>query len=53
MIRGQSDPEWGSQNKKTFQAVKSRLDRWSLYDNSVDGGVPVLVDASQREEITS
>jgi predicted kinase len=50
VIRGQADPEWGSVNRKTFETVKPRLDRWSLYDNSVDGGTPVLKDASQHEE---
>lgn len=53
VIRGQADPEWGSLNRRTFEAVKSKLDGWSLYDNSVDKGVPVLVNASQREGRTS
>jgi predicted ABC-type ATPase len=53
VIRGQADPEWGSVNRKTFETVKSKLDRWSLYDNSVDGGAPMLLDARQREESTS
>lgn len=53
VIRGQADPKWGSLNRKTFETVKSKFDRWSLYDNSVDGGVPVLVNPIQREGRTS
>jgi predicted kinase len=50
VVERQADPEWGSRNRRTFEAVKDKLDRWSLYDNSTDGGVPVVVDAGQREE---
>ena len=50
VIRRQADSEWGSVNRKTFEAVKNKFDSCSIYDNSVDGGVPVLVEASQREE---
>ena len=52
VIRAQSDQEWGSQNRKTFEAVRHRFDQWSRYDNSVDGRPPALADASDhhREE---
>jgi len=50
VVMRQVDSEWGSLNRRTFEAVKHRFDRWSLYDNSADGGVPVLMDAGQREE---
>jgi len=53
IIRQQADPEWGSVNRKTFEAIKPRLDNWSMYDNSVDGGIPLLADASQPEENAS
>ena len=53
IIRRQADPEWGSVNRKTFEAVKPGLDNWSMYDNSADGGIPVLADASQPEENAS
>jgi predicted ABC-type ATPase len=53
IIRAQADPEWSSVNRKTFEAVKHRLDNWSMYDNSVDRGIPVLADASQPEENAS
>jgi hypothetical protein len=46
----QADPEWGSLNRKTFEQVKPKLDAWLLFDNSVDGRAPVLVDSGGREE---
>jgi predicted ABC-type ATPase len=53
IIRGQADSEWGSVNRRTFEAVKGRFNSWSIYDNSADGGVPVLADASKPEENAS
>ena len=53
LIKGQADPDWGSVNRKTFEAVKHRFEEWSLYDNSTDGGAPVLADADQRKEKNS
>ncbi len=50
VISGQADPEWGSLNRKTFEALKYKFDRWSLYDNSADGGTPMLANASHLEE---
>jgi hypothetical protein len=50
VIRAQADVDWGSQNRKTFEAVRDRFDRWSRYDNSVDGGPPVLAESSQSDE---
>jgi predicted kinase len=46
VITAQSDPEWGSQNRKTFEEIKSRFDRWARYDNSVDGRNPLLIQAA-------
>jgi hypothetical protein len=58
VIQGQADPEWGSLNRKTFEAVKHRFDTWARYDNSA--AAPVLadagntaVDAMPEEEETS
>ncbi len=48
--RSQADPEWGSCNRKTFEQVKPKLDAWMLFDNSVDGRAPVLLDSGGREE---
>jgi predicted ABC-type ATPase len=54
VIRAQADDDWGSGNRKTFEAVRYRFGQWSRYDNSVDGRAPVLVEAGQfdgnREE---
>jgi predicted kinase len=47
VIRAQADDDWGSQNRKTFQAVRHRFDQWSRYDNSVDGRPAVLAETSQ------
>jgi predicted kinase len=52
VIRAQTDPEWGSSNRKTFEVIKSQLDRWSVYDNSVEGGPPKLADDSRNAERT-
>jgi predicted kinase len=46
VIRSQADPEWGSVNRRTFEQVKEKFDQWAVYDNSVDGRAPVLIDAS-------
>ena len=48
VIRAQVDPEWGSVNRKTFEAVKHQFDSWARYDNS--GAAPVLADTGRREE---
>jgi predicted kinase len=51
VIRAQADDDWGSKNRKTFEAVRHRFDQWSRYDNSVDGRPPVLAEASRPDEI--
>jgi len=50
VIGSQTDPDWGSHNRRTFEQVKPQLDGWSQFDNSVDGRAPVLVDSGGREE---
>ena len=50
VIRAQADPEWGSVNRKTFEAVKGRFDSWVRYENSA--AAPVIKDAGQRKEET-
>jgi predicted kinase len=50
VISSQADPEWGSLNRKTFEQVKPKLDAWLLFDNSVDGRAPALLDSGGREE---
>jgi predicted kinase len=44
LIRAQADEVWGSQNRKTFEAVRHRFEQWSRYDNSVDGRPAVLAE---------
>jgi hypothetical protein len=50
VIRSQGDDEWGSKNRKTFEAVRHRFDGWSRYDNSVNGRPPVLIETGQPDE---
>ena len=48
VIRSQSDTEWSSQNRKTYEAVKHDLSSWAIYDNSVDGRQAALIESSRR-----
>jgi Zeta toxin len=50
VIQRQLDPEWGSQNRGTYEAMKDKFSNWSIYDNSVDGRSPTLIDSSEREK---
>jgi predicted ABC-type ATPase len=50
IILAQADPDWGSQNRKTFEAVSHRFEHWSRYDNSVDGRPPVLVETNPEDD---
>lgn len=45
VIQAQSDPEFGTKNRRAFEALKSRFDHWAIYDNSVDGRPPILIDS--------
>ena len=36
-------------NRKVFESLKPCFDRWMIFDNSVDGRDPVLVEAGGRE----
>ncbi len=44
VIRARADSEFGSTNRRTFEQIKSGLDYWRLYDNSVEGSEAVLAD---------
>jgi len=48
-ILDHADAQWGSQNRKCFEQLKSRFDCWSIYDNSVDGRAPVLAESSSTD----
>jgi predicted kinase len=40
-----ADSAWGSGNRRNFEQLKPLFDAWRIYDNSVDGGLPVLSDS--------
>src|SRR5215469_4216953 len=46
VIRSQADPEYGSVNRRAFEEAKPLLDTWAVYDNSVDGRSPLVVERS-------
>ena len=48
VIERQADPDWGSVNRKNFEAVKQRFDTWARYENS--GDAPVLAEANNTAE---
>ncbi len=48
-IRAQADPDWSSQNRRSFEQLKHRLDGWSLYDNSVDRRAAMLTDSDHPD----
>ncbi len=53
VIEAQADPERGSVNRRTFEQVKNRFTGWAVYDNSVTGQSPELIEAGHgraREE---
>ena len=50
IIRANADPTWGSVNRRVFDELKPQFDRWRIYDNSVDGRDPVLVESSDDSE---
>jgi hypothetical protein len=50
VIRANADPTWGSVNRGVFEELKPQFDRWRIYDNSVDGRDPVLLESSDSSE---
>jgi len=52
ITRRQADPEFGSINRRVFEEVKDQFDKRSVYDNSRDGGVPVLVAHGRRGDLS-
>lgn len=45
VLRQQAD-DGQTINRKVFEALKPRFDRWMVFDNSVDGRDPVLMESS-------
>jgi hypothetical protein len=50
VIRANADSTWGSVNRGVFEDMKPQFDSWKLYDNSVDGRGPVLLESSDGSE---
>jgi len=51
IIFAQADPDWGSKNRHTFEELKSSFDRWSIFDNGVDGRDPFLSDSGMYQTL--
>ena len=51
IVESQADPQWGSKNRRTYEAMKERLDSWSTYDNSVDGRPAELIESSEGRRV--
>ena len=47
VIERQADLRWGSKNRETFEALKAEFNNWSVYDNSVDGRIPQIVESGK------
>jgi predicted kinase len=50
VILPQTDEVWGSKNRANFEQVKHSFDTWAIYDNSVDGHPPVLVETGRDHD---
>jgi len=53
VILRQADDEWGSGNRKTFEAIKETVDYWEIHDNSTDDQPARLLDRRKHEEVPS
>ena len=51
VVESQGDLQWGSKNRKTYEAMKERLDNWSTYDNSVDRRPAELIELSHGKHV--
>lgn len=49
IIRQQRTPDGGTVNREVFDALRDRFDRWSVYDNGVDGRAPVRTESSETD----
>jgi hypothetical protein len=50
VILRQKDDEWGSCNRKTFEAIKQTFENWEIRDNSVDRRPAQLIGHGQKSE---
>lgn len=53
VILRQADDEWGSGNRKTFEAIKEIVNHWEIHDNSADGHPARLLDQRKHGEVPS
>ena len=44
LIATKTDAEFGSINRRNFEGLKDEFDYWAIYDNSVDGRAPRMVE---------
>jgi predicted ABC-type ATPase len=49
VITRQFDKDHGTANRRTFEEIKDNLSDWAIYDNSVDGRPPMLVDRKRED----
>ncbi len=49
LILRQQTADGQTRNREVFESLKPYFDRWMIFDNSVDGRSPVLVEAGGRE----
>ena len=52
VILRQADPDWGSKNRKYFEAAKVTVDNWIELDNSVDDHDAVVVESSEPKYVS-
>ena len=52
VILRQADPDWGSKNRKYFEAAKVTVDNWIELDNSVDDHHAVVVESSEPKYVS-
>jgi hypothetical protein len=48
VILKQKDDEWGSCNRKTFEAIKQTFESWEIKDNSVDDRPALLIEHGRK-----
>jgi predicted ABC-type ATPase len=49
VVERQSDPEFGSQNKRTFNSVRRNFNEWAVYDNSVKDRAALLRESGRND----
>jgi predicted ABC-type ATPase len=49
VVERQSDPEFGSQNMRTFNSVRRNFNEWAVYDNSVNDQPAILRESGRND----